>query len=187
MTNYNNGDYGVYEKYINTNPKVSNEKYRYLLELRTECLINSENHLVVICMNPSTADDKITDATTNEIIRTMFIMGYKGFTLFNLYPERATNPNDLTSFSDQYMNDNIQVISDFLNDNPDITEVWGAWGNISKDPLIRGKEEILDLLNERNIRVFYFGQLTKKNEPPHPLNRQSPKFRKINLKKDYPF
>ncbi|CAD5903232.1 DUF1643 domain-containing protein [Carnobacterium maltaromaticum] len=180
----NNGDYGVFEKYIKTVPVESNEKYRYILEMRKELEINSDNHLVVVCMNPSQANDKITDATTNEIIRTMFIMGYKGFTLFNLYPERATKPNELTTYSKDSVKRNIAEIENYLRDNPGIIEVWGAWGNlIGNKHFKNGKKRFLELVLEKNIKLFYFGNLTKKKEPPHPLNRINPKFRKIVCKK----
>lgn len=192
--NGSNGDYGIYSDKVKTIPSDYNENHRYSLEMRTDdnTTINSKNHLVVICMNPSTASDKITDPTVNEIIRTMFIMGYKGFTLFNLYPERATYPKDLPEYEtvtkevkdkmDKYLKENIDEIDKFLKDNPDITEVWGAWGDIDKKVLKLGKEEVLKLLKSRDIKVFCFCGKTKKGNPPHPLNKQNPKFRQEKIK-----
>lgn len=190
--NGSNGDYGIYSGSIKTIPNNFNLKYRYSLEMRTdlESKIKSENHLVVICMNPSTASDKITDPTVNEIIRTMFIMGYKGFTLFNLYPERATDPKGLPKYEtvtkdkvDHYLQENILVINKFLQCNRDITEVWGAWGDIDKEVLKLGKKEVLELLKSENINVFYFVKKTKHGNPPHPLNRKIAKFRQPRDKK----
>lgn len=190
-----NGDYGIYSGSIKTIPNNFNPKHRYSLEMRTDLqsMINSKNHLVVICMNPSTASDRITDPTVDEIIRTMFIMGYKGFTLFNLYPERATDPKDLPKYEtvtkdevDQYLKDNIGVIDKFLQCNPDITEVWGAWGNIDKEVLKLGKKEVLKLLKSKNIKVFYFVKKIKHRNPPHPLNRKIAKFRQPRNKKYLP-
>lgn len=190
--NGSNGDYGIYSGSIKTIPNNFNPKHRYSLEMRTDLKskINSENHLVVICMNPSTASDKITDPTVNEIIRTMFIMGYKGFTLFNLYPERATEPKGLPKYEtvtkdkmDKYLKENIDEIDKFLKDKPDITEVWGAWGDIDKKVLKLGKKEVLKLLKSRNINVFYFVKKTKHGNPPHPLNRKIAKFRQPRNKK----
>lgn len=54
-------------------------------------------------MNPSKVYYKKIDATTNEVIRAMFIMGHTGFKLFNLYPERATKPEELGEYSEDYM------------------------------------------------------------------------------------
>lgn len=190
-----NGDYGIYSGSIKTIPSDFNPNHRYSLEMRTDLKskINSKNHLVVICMNPSTASDKITDPTVNEIIRTMFIMGYKGFTLFNLYPERATEPKDLPNYDtvtkevkdkmDKYLKENIDEIDKFLKDNPDITEVWGAWGDIDQKVLKLGKGEVLKLLKSRDINVFYFVKKTKHGNPPHPLNRKIAKFRQPRNKK----
>lgn len=192
--NGSNGDYGIYSDSIKTIPNNFNPKHRYSLEMRTDLQskINSKNHLVVICMNPSTASDKITDPTVNEIIRTMFIMGYKGFTLFNLYPERVTDPKGLPEYEtvtkdkvDQYLKENIDVIDKFLQCNPDITEVWGAWGDINEEVLKLGKKEVLKLLKSKNINVFYFVKKTKHGNPPHPLNRKIAKFRQPRNKKTY--
>lgn len=186
-----NGDYGIYNDKVKTIPTAYNENYRYMLEMKTDdnTTINSENHLVVICMNPSTASDKVTDPTVDEIIRTMFIMGYKGFTLFNLYPERATKPKDLTNYTkdkqeqiDKHLKENIDEISKFLECNPGITEVWGAWGDIDKKVLKLGKEAVLELLKNININIFYFVKKTKNGNPPHPLNIQNPKIRQEKIK-----
>lgn len=187
-----NGDYGIYNDKVKTIPTDYNEKYRYMLEMKTDdnTTINSENHLVVICMNPSTACDKITDPTVNEIIRTMFIMGYKGFTLFNLSPERATEPKDLTNYTkdkreqiDKHLKENIDEINKFLKDNSGITEIWGAWGDIDKKVLKLGKGKVLKLLKKRNINIFYFVKKTREGNPPHPLNRKLAKFRQPRNKK----
>lgn len=190
-----NGDYGIYSGSIKTIPSDFNPNHRYSLEMRTDLKskINSKNHLVVICMNPSTASDKITDPTVNEIIRTMFIMGYKGFTLFNLYPERATEPKGLPNYTkvsddekkdiDTYLEKNIECLKTFLEYNPDITEVWGAWGDLDKKVLTLGEKEVLKLLKSKVIKVFYFVKKTKQGNPPHPLNRKIAKFRQPRNKK----
>lgn len=190
-----NGDYGIYNDKVKTIPASYNKNYRYMLEMKTDdnATINSENHLVVICMNPSTASDKITDPTVNEIIRTMFVMGYKGFTLFNLYPQRATEPKDLPNYTkveddekeviNNYLENNIKCLETFLVDNPNITEVWGAWGGINKKVLKLGKEDVLNLFKKRKIKIFYFVEKTREGNPPHPLNRDIAKFRQPQNKK----
>ena len=96
---------------------------------------------------------------------------------------------------DQYLKDNIGVIDKFLQCNPDITEVWGAWGNIDKEVLKLGKKEVLKLLKSKNIKVFYFVKKIKvfyfvkkikHRNPPHPLNRKIAKFRQPRNKKYLP-
>ena len=54
-----------------------------------------------------------------------------------------------------------------------IKEVWGAWGNDSNiDVLIKGKEQVKDMLSSIGVKVYYFGTLTKEGNPRHPIQRQ---------------
>lgn len=182
--NGHNGDYGIYQKNVITVPTEYDKNYRSILEFKTDpsLTINSKNHLVVICKNPSTATDKITDDTTNEIIRTMFLMGYKGFTLLNIYPERASKPKQLTKYNEKYVEQNVEEIKKYLDDNNEITEIWGAWGDAKGQHLSSGKESLLKVLADKKIDIFYFGELTKSKNPCHPLNLIYPKFRQLSDK-----
>lgn len=55
----------------------------------------SEKTLFVFGINPSTADDKEPDPTIRKVMGFAKENGYTSFVMFNLYPQRATNPNDL--------------------------------------------------------------------------------------------
>lgn len=73
--------------------------------------------------------------------------------------------NELWSYS------NIETIKKFLVEH-NILEVWGAWGDDKGiDALKKGKEALLSVLNKNNIKVFYFGTLTKSGNPRHILQR----------------
>ena len=55
--------------------------------------------LIAICMNPSAAKEASSDHTINRIIKISKDLGMDGWIVFNLYPERATNSNQLGTFS----------------------------------------------------------------------------------------
>ena len=75
-------------------------------------------------------------------------------------------------FQQEVMDRNIQEIEKYLVEN-NIKEVWGAWGNDSNiDMLIKGKEQVKDMLSSIGVKVYYFGTLTKEENPRHPIQRQ---------------
>lgn len=127
--------------------------------------------LVVICMNPSAAREESSDRTINRIIGVSKTLGKDGWIVFNLYPERATNATDIDGYNEQWSSKNIETIKNFLVEH-NITEVWGAWGDDKGiDALKKGKFALIDVLKEIDVKVFYFGTLTKAGNPRHILQR----------------
>ena len=130
------------------------------------------NPFVAICMNPSAAKEETSDMTINRIIKVGNMLNYDGWMVFNTYPERATSKLNLEKYNSNLSEKNINVIKEYLLTN-NIKEVWGAWGNDDGvDALIKGKEDLLNMLKGIGVRVFYFGTLKKRNNPRHPLQRQ---------------
>ena len=126
--------------------------------------------LVAICMNPSAANEEYSDRTINRIIGASQKLGYDGWIVANVYPERATNASDLDEFNLELAAENVRLIINFLFENG-INEVWGAWGNLGHTSLQQGKELLLSSFKENDIRVYSFAPLTKWGQPIHPLNR----------------
>lgn len=128
--------------------------------------------LVAICMNPSVASDDVSDRTVNRVIRASERLGYDGWCIINTYPARGTYSKELgtLAFDEGLAQENCDVVMEYLRETG-IKEVWGAWGNPQKegDPVDRGKRMLLERFRESGIRVFYFGGLTKKGNPRHPL------------------
>ncbi|HFC8495628.1 TPA: DUF1643 domain-containing protein [Neisseria subflava] len=141
-----------------------NEIYRYLLGRR------GKKPLVAICMNPSAANMEYSDRTINRIIKVSEKLGYDGWIIANLYPERATRASELGAYNDEQQEKNIQKIMEFLKDNG-IDKVWGAWGDLNYPVLTKSKEKLLSELKKADIKIYTFATLTKKGEPVHPLNR----------------
>jgi hypothetical protein len=146
-------------------PKESSGEYRYILGKE------GKNPLVAICMNPSAANLNHSDRTVNKIIKASEELSYDGWIVFNVYPERATKPNDLGDFNEELSNKNINKIIEYIEENK-IKEVWGAWGVCSKEPLVKGKKGLLKELKERKIKIFTFAKLTKSGDPVHLLCRR---------------
>lgn len=128
--------------------------------------------LVVICMNPSAARDESSDRTVNRIIKISQNTGMDGWVVFNSYPERATNAKNIEGFDETLSNENVNTIKTFLVENK-ITEVWAAWGDDKGiEPLKQGKTQLISMLEEIGVKVYYFGTLTKASNPRHPLQRK---------------
>lgn len=138
-----------------------NEIYRYLLGRR------GKKPLVAICMNPSAANMEYSDRTINRIIKVSEKLGYDGWIIANLYPERATRASELGAYNDEQQEKNIQKIMEFLKDKG-IDKVWGA---LNYPVLTKSKEKLLSELKKADIKIYTFAALTKKGEPVHPLNR----------------
>ncbi|SOB47606.1 DUF1643 domain-containing protein [Lactococcus carnosus] len=124
--------------------------------------------LVAICMNPSAARDQSSDRTVNRVISASQKLGYDGWVVFNTYPERATDAVNMDTFDQTLSHENIQVISAFLREH-EITEVWGAWGDLKYEALRQGRDAILAVLKAQGIKIFHFAEPTKAGNPRHPL------------------
>ena len=69
-------------------------EYRYILGTR------GANPLICIGINPSTAQPGDLDNTLKSVERIALGNGYDSFTMFNVYPQRATDPNAMdTTFN----------------------------------------------------------------------------------------
>ena len=128
----------------------------------------SKNPLVAICMNPSAARDETSDRTVNRVIAASQKLGYDGWVVFNTYPERATDAANMDEFDVILSQENVAVIKEFSIKN-ELKEVWGAWGDLKYEALKQGRDAILKVLAEQDIKVFHFAPPTKAGNPRHPL------------------
>lgn len=64
-------------------------EYRYILGTR------GQKPLICIGINPSTAAPDNLDNTLKSVQRIASCNGFDSFIMFNLYPQRATNPDDM--------------------------------------------------------------------------------------------
>lgn len=130
-----------------------------------------ENPLFCFGINPSTAEPHNLDNTVKSVERIAKHNGYDSFVMLNLYPQRATNPNDMHKICNEcILAENIKEISNLLSkyDNPTI---WAAWGTLidKRDYLKTCLSEIDKALDEVNCKWITFGNKSKKGHPHHPL------------------
>lgn len=157
--------------------QIGNDTLRYAL------VQEGKHTLFVLGLNPSTADAEKPDKTMKAVIKFAEYNGYDGFVMLNLYPLRATNPNDLPSEADlQLHRKNLEEISKLIEGRNDI-DVWLAFGANAKKRhyLLESFQEIVSILELHNAHFICFGKLTKNGCPPHPLYRKSEVFRKFLL------
>ena len=128
--------------------------------------------LICVGINPSTATPNNLDPTLKKVKAVALSHNYKNWIMINVYPQRATNPNNLHLNSNtQLHNDNIREIRYILNtfNNADILF---AYGNlISKRAYLNDcLADVLGLISS----VQFTGNLycikhTVKGNPIHPL------------------
>jgi len=154
----------LFEKTIYLNSP--DNKYRYALGTK------GEKTLYCFGINPSTATPEKYDPTITRVSQTANKMGFDSFVMLNLYPLRATNPDDLPITPDwKEHNRNIKAILKVMKSRPTI---WVAWGDLihKRSWLISYRDSIL--LNvlpiyRKDIHFVRMGELTKSGNPRHPL------------------
>lgn len=132
--------------------------------------VGGENPLVGIGVNPSTAVPGNLDPTVAGVARFAEEKGYDGWLMLNLYPQRATNPNNMHKrFQKKLHIKNIEAISRLLAGQS--LDIWCAWGTlIEKRPyLSRCMRDLYAVLEGNGCRYFRRGAISKAGHPHHPL------------------
>ena len=135
--------------------------------------------LLCVGVNPSTATPEKLDPTIRSVARIAHINNYDGWIMINLYPQRATKPNDMDSIiNDSICKQNLFVINSILN-KYEITEIWAAWGTlITKRPYL--KKCLSDIYSiTSNYKWITFGPSSKAGHPHHPLYLSSNARKKV--------
>lgn len=128
------------------------------------------NPLICFGVNPSTATPDKPDQTVRHVARIADFHGYDSYVIFNIYPQRATNPNDLhREFLPSLQHENEKCIASFIGGRK--LSLWAAWGGLIKKrayliPLLRS---IVDLPALKNCTWVSRGDLLKDGHPHHPL------------------
>lgn len=135
-------------------------RYRYSLTRRWEL---AKPVLVVVMLNPSTADASQDDPTIRKVMGFARARNYGGITVVNLFAWRSTDPNQLPG-------DEAMAVGE-INDVTIRTVAEGrtvlcAWGN---DGVKLGRDKkVLAMLNRLGCQVVCLGT-TKGGHPRHPL------------------
>lgn len=126
--------------------------------------------LLVLGLNPSTADQFSSDITASKVEKIAEQAGFSGFVICNLYPCRCTDPQALPKRQQRAQSlANIAAINKAAGMLP-IAGVWAAWGqNIELRPYLRANcQAIHAALAGRDLPWFHYGELSKAGHPRHP-------------------
>ena len=107
------------------NQKYINEftlSCRYLLEKK------GKHELIVLGLNPSTADSESPDRTMKKVMHYAEQEKFDGFAMINLYPKRATKPCNLKDFNQEIHQKNLKKIEALVSriQNPVILLAFGG-------------------------------------------------------------
>ena len=140
-------------------------EYRYLLGTR------GQNSLICIGINPSTARPDALDNTLKSVERIALGNGFDSFLMFNVYAQRATDPNAMERCCNPELHrENMQAFRYVLSIS-EAPAIWAAWGSIIekraylKDCLV----DMLGIGEEFGAKWYRAGKVTKKGHPHHPL------------------
>lgn len=129
------------------------------------------NPLICVGVNPSTAEPNNLDKTLDSVKRISTNNSYDSWIMINLYPQRATNPNDMSQVANEKLIvENIKYIEQLLSQYPH-SDIWAAWGT-----LITKRAYLKDCFFKINTAVLnstskwvHFGTKSKQGHPHHPL------------------
>ncbi len=141
-------------------------EYRYLLGTR------GSRPLICIGINPSTAVPDRLDNTLKSAERIALYNGYDSFVMFNVYAQRATDPDDMEKDLNPLLhNENMNAFDWLLGHCPAAPDLWAAWGAvIEKRPYLPACVLDMAAIGTRyNARWFTAGPRSKKGHPHHPL------------------
>ena len=133
-------------------------EYRYILGTR------GKKPLICVGINPSTAAPDALDNTLKSVERVAHFNGYDSFLMFNVYAQRATNPDDMElTYNQELHQENLKAFG--------CPAVWAAWGTIieKRDYLPACVRDLIALGQTRNARWFSAGKRSRKGHPHHPL------------------
>lgn len=153
-------------------------EYRYILGTR------GKNPLICIGINPSTAEPDNLDNTLKSVERIALGNGYDSFIMFNVYAQRATDPNAMEKeYNPLLHTENLKAFRYVLSisDHP---AVWAAWGAIieKRDYLTRCLADMLSCGKEYGAQWLCAGAISKKGHPHHPLYlRKDEKLRPFDI------
>ena len=140
-------------------------EYRYILGTR------GTRPLICVGINPSTAAPDALDPTLQSAQRIALANGYDSFLMFNVYAQRATDPNDMERLYNPALHAENLAAFDYALSLAPRPAVWAAWGNIimKRDYLMECMRDFAADGQAVGARWYTAGPLLKSGHPHHPL------------------
>ena len=153
-------------------------EYRYILGTR------GKNPLICIGINPSTAQPDALDNTLKSVERIALGNGFDSFIMFNVYAQRATDPNTMEKVCNPKLHQENMAAFRYILSISSSPAVWAAWGSIiEKRPYLPlCVKDMLNIGREYGAAWYCAGAVTKKGHPHHPLYlRKDEKLRPFDI------
>ncbi len=141
-------------------------EYRYILGTR------GKKPLITIGINPSTAEPDNLDNTLKSVERIAKGNDFDSFIMFNVYAQRATNPDDMDKvFNEELHEENMKAFRYVLENSGENPTIWAAWGTIVEKRAYLKKclEDMVKIGEEFGARWVSAGKKSVKGHPHHPL------------------
>ncbi len=147
-------------------------------ETNTERYILGErgkNIVACIGINPSTAEPGSLDPTLKKVKRISGFNGFDGWVMYNVYPQRATDPSELDI---EVNNGNRIKNSEAIRrsiEHLGIGTVWVAYGDLigKRDYLSYCLVDLFMKLRDLDLNWKIIRGTTKKGHPRHPLYQKT--------------
>lgn len=161
---------------ISTNNEYDKERWLYVPDFYSEYryILGTRGDTPLICIgiNPSTAAPDDLDNTLKSVERIAHSNGYDSFIMFNVYAQRATDPDDMERICNELLHEeNMKAFEYVLNLSKDKPAIWAAWGNIiEKRPYLPDcVRSMIEIGNKYDAVWYSAGKISKKGHPHHPL------------------
>lgn len=128
--------------------------------------------LIVVGINPSTADEDKSDATMRRVMGFAERYGFDSFVMLNVYPLRATKPAALPQDCDAALHAaNVREIINVVSSHPGAPILLAYGGNINSRKYLKPcLREIIEALKPYGSKYFQIGAaLNRDGSPKHPL------------------
>ena len=131
-------------------------KYRYALWRTWD---ETKPQVMIIGLNPSTADETKDDPTIIRCINFAKAWGYGGVCMANLFAFRATAPSDMKASSDPVGTENDVWLTQLSKESGIVVAAWGNDGSyLKRSDTVR-----------KTLSHLHYIKMNKSGEPAHPL------------------
>lgn len=133
-----------------------------------------EKTLVCFGINPSTAEPGNLDQTMVSVERIAQNNGFDSWVMFNVYPKRDTNFDNLQQLRDDEIHqENLRIIKSYFDSKSEVC-VWAAWGEHINERayLIPCFKDILRTIKADKVSWTSIGT-NKSGSPKHPLYQKA--------------
>lgn len=134
-----------------------------------------KKNVACIGINPSTAKPNDLDNTLKSVKRISEFNGFDGWIMYNLYPQRATDPCDLgLEINHKERLTNLGAIMKSLK-LLKIDTIWVAWGDLveKRNYIPYCLSDLYSKLNNSNLNWKIIEKPTQKGHPRHPLYKKT--------------